>query len=226
MSEYPLEPQPDQQQPVDLQAVFNAVGGALEARRVKLNQMDELNHNHGNHMVEIFQLAAQAALEEQGARLPDAIQRAADLLSARAENGSAQVYGRGLSLLAEQFRQGRIELDDLLRLVQEQLDEGKSDQDGEASRSGEITKALLSALADWEGTEARMAKGAQAKSGGLDMGYLFTVGMAYLQAKQKGGDRLDVLSETVVSASPLGAVPYRHASGVIAVRALLETLGG
>jgi hypothetical protein len=205
MSEYPLEPQPDQQQPVDLQAVFNAVGGALEARRVKLNQMDELNHNHGNHMVEIFQLAAQAALEEQGARLPDAIQRAADLLSARAENGSAQVYGRGLSLLAEQFRQGRIELDDLLRLVQEQLDEGKSDQDGEASRSGEITKALLSALADWEGTEARMA---------------------YLQAKQKGGDRLDVLSETVVSASPLGAVPYRHASGVIAVRALLETLGG
>jgi hypothetical protein len=46
-----------------------------------------------------------------------------------------------------------------------------------------------------------------------------------MQAKQKGGDRLDVLSETVVSASPLGKIPYRHQSGVVAVRSLLEKLG-
>ena len=88
-----------------------------------------------------------------------------------------------------------------------------------------MTKALLNALAEWEALEASRMGEVGRKAGGLDVGYLFTVGMAYLQAKQKGGDRLDVLSETVVSASPLGAVPYRHTSGVIAVRALLEALG-
>jgi hypothetical protein len=47
----------------------------------------------------------------------------------------------------------------------------------------------------------------------LDLGYLFGVGMAYLHAKQKGGDRLEVLSKARVSASPLGSAPHRHLSG-------------
>lgn len=215
MSEYNLE----------LESVFQAVRDALEARRAKLNEMDERNHDHGDHMVEVFEIASQAALDKQGALLADAMQRAADLLSARAENGSAQVYARGISLLAGQFRQRQIGLEDLLPMVRNQLSETKNSEDGESSRSGEVTKALLNALAEWEAVEASRMGEAGRKAGGLDVGYLFTVGMAYLQAKQKGGDRLDVLSETVVSASPLGAVPYRHASGVIAVRALLEALG-
>jgi hypothetical protein len=215
MSEYPLE----------LASVFSAVGEALEARRADLNRLDEYNHDHGDHMVEVFELASQAALEKQGAPLADAMQRAADLLSARAENGSAQVYARGISLLAGQFRQRQIGLEDLLPMVHNQLSESKTSEEGESFRSGDVTKALLNALAEWEALEASRMGEVGRKAGGLDVGYLFTVGMAYLQAKQKGGDRLDVLSETVVSASPLGAVPYRHASGVIAVRALLEALG-
>ncbi len=139
-------------------------------------------------------------------------------MSARAENGSAQVYARGLSLLATHFEQRQIEMEDLLMLVRKQLSADKSDEQGESDRAGDVTKALLNALAEWEKVEDSLAEGAAGKSSGLDMGYLFGVGMAYLQAKQKGGDRLDVLSETVVSASPLGKLPHRHASGVIAVR--------
>ncbi|MGW8250119.1 MAG: hypothetical protein ACWGO1_05720, partial [Anaerolineales bacterium] len=158
--------------------------------------------------------------------LAEAMQGAAELLTARPDNGSAQVYARGLRLLAEQFQQRQVEMDDLLQVVRQHLGEKRGDQADDSDSSGEVTKALLNALAEWEKVEGSPAEGAAGKAGGLDMGYLFGVGMAYLQAKQKGGDRLDVLSETVVSASPLGKVPYRHASGVIAVRSLLQALGG
>jgi hypothetical protein len=59
----------------------------------------------------------------------------------------------------------------------------------------------------------------------MDLGYLLGVGMAYLQAKQQGGDRLLVLAETVVSSSPLGAVPHRHQSGLMVVQKILQALG-
>jgi hypothetical protein len=213
--------------PARLQEIFRAVGKALEEHRVELNQMDELNHNHGDHMVEVFQLAAQAGQEMQAAPLADAMDHAAGLLRERTQNGSAQVYARGLGLLAAQFSQRQIDLDDLLPVVQSYLGEqGQSADEGSAG-SGEVLKGLMAALAEWEQAEASLAKGeaGQKPFGGVDMGYLFGVGMAYLQAKQKGGDRLDILSETVVSASPLGSVSHRHASGVIAVRALLEAMG-
>ncbi len=216
----------EEKQPDSLQAVFNAVGEALEGRRDELDRLDEFNHDHGEHMVEIFHLAAQAAETVDSATLGDVMQRASALMEARADNGSALVYARGLSLLADQFHQRQIELKDLLQVVQQHLSDQKGEEQDESDRSGEVSKALLNALAEWEKVEDSQAEGAAGKAGGLDMGYLFGVGMAYLQAKQKGGDRLDVLSETVVSASPLGKVPYRHASGVIAVRALLEALKG
>lgn len=212
--------------PVGLQAIFNAVGEALELRRAELNLMDSLNHNHGDHMVEVFAAAAQAGDEMQDDPLADAMDRAAALLRVRSENGSAQVYARGLGLVAAQFRQRQIELDELLSVVRGYLRQEAVGESEGSPGSGEVLKGLMVALAEWEQVEAELEKGeaGQKPFGGVDMGYLFGVGMAYLQAKQKGGDRLDILSETVVSASPLGNTPHRHASGVIAVRALLEAM--
>jgi hypothetical protein len=212
--------------PARLEVIFGSVGSALEARRAELNQMDENNHNHGDHMVEVFQAAARAGREMQDAPLADAMDHAAESLRNLKTNGSAQIYARGLGLLAAQFRQRQIELDNLLPVVQGYLRKQEDDTGEGSASSGEVLKGLMAALAEWEQVEASLAKGeaGQKPFGGVDMGYLLGVGMAYLQAKQKGGDRLDILSETVVSASPLGSVPHRHASGVIAVRALLEAM--
>ena len=95
----------------------------------------------------------------------------------------------------------------------------------EAGKTTQTLKALLNALAGWEKAEAAAASGNQTTSTSInpmDMGYLFGVGMAYLQARQKGGDPLDILVDTVVSASPLANVPHRTQSGKIALRAMLE----
>ncbi len=208
-----------------LTEVFSSIAQKLAEQREALNALDEINHNHGDHMVEIFQAATRAAGEHEGAPLGIAMEHGAELLRRMTENGSAQVYGRGLGLLAAQLRQRQIELDDLLPVVQGYLrQERQSDQDGSPG-SGEVLKGLMAALAEWDQLEAEQDSGAEKKPfSGVGMGYLFGMGMAYLQAKEKGGDRLDVLSETIVSASPLGKISHRHASGVIAVRALLQAL--
>jgi len=207
---------------IDLTSIFQAVDAVLLQERDSLNQADEANHNHGDHMVEIFQLAVRAASEKQDSDLADAMQYASDQLRLLPENGSAQVYARGLTLLAEQFHSRQITLEELVPYVQAYLHpELPVETERDKARSAEILKALLSALADWEQAEA----GKTAANGGLDMGYLFGVGMAYLQAKQQGGGRTQILAETVVSASPLGRIPYRHRSGMLVISSLLQTMG-
>jgi hypothetical protein len=220
---------------IDLAKLFNAVVTELAARQDELNQADPQNGNHGDHMVEIFQTAASAAAEKRGADLAEAMDYASELLQRRQDNGSAQVYARGLSQLAGQFRQRGIKLDDLLPYVHSTIQKRPQGVDAPApanAKSGEILKALLNALAGWEKDEAGQTQNSPGMSGldpsrsGLDMGYLFGVGMAYLQAKQKGGDPLETLAETVVASSPLERVPHRARSGKVALRALLNAMGG
>ena len=216
---------------VDLTVRFEAVAAVLVQEQDSLNRADDTNQDHGDHMVEIFQIAVRAASEKRGADLADAMQSASEQLRLLQGNGSAQVYARGLSLLAEQFRSRRVRLEELVPYVQAYLHpereqtrlhpEQTGEEERSKARSAEILKAMLSALADWERAESGQAEA----NGSLDMGYLFGVGMAYLQAKQRGGDRTQVLAETVVSASPLGRLPHRHRSGMLVVTSLLQAMG-
>jgi hypothetical protein len=91
-----------------------------------------------------------------------------------------------------------------------------------APRAGEILKALAAALAGWKGRES----GEDKAGGGLDLGYMFDLGVAYLQARQRGGGRAEVIAETAVAVSPLAGAAYRREAGRAAIVALLEALGG
>lgn len=207
---------------LEVASIFQMVLDALIVEQPELNQADPYNQDHGDHMVEIFQIAVRAAQEKQSGSLADAMEYASQLLLGCEENGSAQVYARGLTCLAAEFSQRQIDLADLAPYAQvaisgEKQDNGRST----GGRSGDILKALLSALAEWERLETEQPGSAR----GMDLGYLLGIGMAYLQAKQQGGDRLKVLAETVVSSSPLGRVPHRHQSGLLVVQKILQALG-
>jgi hypothetical protein len=207
---------------LEVSSLFQSVLDTLIQKQPELNQADPYNQDHGDHMVEIFRVAVRAAQEKRSASLADAMQYASQLLGDCEQNGSAQIYARGLTCLADQFSQRQIDLDDLAPYAQVAIS-GKKQENGNSNggRSGDILKALLTALAEWERLETEKPD----SSRGMDLGYLFGVGMAYLQAKQQGGDRLRVLAETVVSASPLGRVPHRHQSGLLVVQQILHSLG-
>lgn len=212
-------------QDFDLAKLFQGILAALRRERENLNRADQINQNHGDHMVSIFEVAVKATEERRDADLADKIDYAANSLSTLRENGSAQEYQRGLRILAEQFRQRDIGFDTLLPYVRAASREKAQTGDGQDDpRSAEVLKALLSALSAWD-KDAQIQDSEEAvKTGDLDIGYLMGMGIAYMQAKQKGGDRLDVLAETAVSATPLGRVPHRHRSGMLVMRTLLAAV--
>jgi hypothetical protein len=206
-----------------LAPLFWAVGEALRQSQPALNQADPVNGNHGDHMVEIFQIAAQAAQEKQSASPAEAMAYAADLLEAQTGNGSARVYAHGLRQVAEQLRRYDISLDELVGYVQKVLREEKdSRQTAEPglARSGDVLKALLAGLASW----GQVEEGKTPSGSPLDMGALFEFGIAYWQARQRGGERAAVLADAAASVSPLSKVPHRYESGKLAIQALLQAM--
>src|SRR5690554_4555357 len=141
-------------QALDLDRLFQAVAEVLVQNQETLNQADNLNGNHGDHMVQIFRVATLAAQEKQHSGLDEAMDYAALLLGQYEQNGSAREYARGLTLLAEQFRRRGIRLTDLLAFARHTARqapaEGLADEpQEEPAGAGEILKALVNALASW-----------------------------------------------------------------------------
>ena len=210
-----------------LAPVFQAIGAALAQNRAALNQADTFNGDHGDHMVAIFEVAARAAEQTRGQELAASMAYAGKQLASLKDNGSAQIYGRGLECVAEQLGERQITMDELVDYVSSVLGE-EADQaardDGAASdskRSGQVLKALVAGIAEWNRQEAGGAEGGNA----LSMSALFDFGIVYLQAKQRGGSRTAVIADTAASVSPLGSVPHRLESGKLVVETLLKALG-
>jgi len=206
-----------------LEPIFRAVGDALSQSQSALNQADPLNGNHGDHMVEIFQIATQAAQEKESASPAEAMAYAADLLEACSGNGSATLYAHGLRQVAEQLRRYDISLDELVTYIRKALREEKTSSQGAEPglvRSGEILRALLAGLANW----GQVEQGRTPSGNSLDMGALFELGMAYWQARQRGSERAAVMADAAASVSPLSKVPHRYQSGKLAIQALLEAM--
>ena len=115
---------------MDLVSIFQAVQQVMESHRLDFNQADEHNHNHGDHMVDIFRIASQAAMENShddlsADELSTVIGNAASILRQEPGNGSAQVYADGLASLAEQIRKYQIRLPDLVSYTKGALTDGK-----------------------------------------------------------------------------------------------------
>lgn len=204
-----------------LAPIFRSAQAVIEKKRLELNQADPINGNHGDHMVEILTFAVQAIEEKQDEGMAEAMQYAAERLVVLQENGSAQVYGRGLAQFGAQFAHYEISLDNLERYVRDLIRERNTEENRETSpQAGDILKALLAGLAGWQQAES----GAEKATSVLDLGYMFDLGIAYMQAKQRGGSRFEIIAETAATVSPLNAVPHRRRSGVLTIRALLEAL--
>jgi hypothetical protein len=227
------------EQPVqrDLSSIFHAVGEALRQNRAAFNQADLLNGNHGDHMVQVFEIAARAADEKHDADVAEAMEYGAQLLEAQVDNGSAQMYAHGLGQLARQLRRYNVSLDDLLAYVQGALSKDKDSgtdqlptldqpasgkQPEPTASSGDVLKALMSGLAGW----GQIESGQVPKDSPLDMGALFEFGMAYMQAKQRGSARVEILADAAASVSPLSKTPHRYLSGKLAIQALLTAMQG
>jgi len=211
---------------IELALIFQPVVDVMGQQQAAFNQADTFNGNHGDHMLEIFELATQAARDKAGETLSDAMQHAATRLAGMKENGSAQVYAHGLAAFAQQFSEQSISLDDLVYYVQGVLLENQKKSAKEVDigassdkKAGDVLKALIAGLAGWQKAEQE-----ETQISLLDLSYLFDLGVAYMSAKARGGSKAKIIADAAISVSPLNDVLYRAESGRLAIQTLLETM--
>ena len=90
-------------QEIDLSSLFKAVTQTLAENKDSLNQADTYNHDHGDHMVEIFTVAQRAVSKKKAEPPANQLAYASKQIKSKAKSGSAGVYAEGFQNASEQF---------------------------------------------------------------------------------------------------------------------------
>ena len=212
---------PKQSQPsrIDLAKLFGAVANNLGEQRETLNQADTYNNDHGDHMVEIFEVVTQAVKEKKNANPADQLAYASEILR-RKQSGSAQVYANGFAQAAQQFQGQSVTTDNAGILIQTLLGGGQAPAAPaqQAGGGAGMLEALLGGLTG-------QSNQGQAADDGLDVGDLLNAGMAFMNAKQQGSSTAEAAINALMSASPLGQTSHRKESGTVVANTIMQVLG-
>lgn len=220
---------------LDLASLFNVATQALATNQASLNQADVDNQNHGDNMVQAFNMITQALGSQQGASPSQQLNHASQYLSQHATSGSAHAYSQGLAQAAQQFQgQQAVTPDNAMMLVQSLLGGGQQSapqgggdllgsllgagsQSSAAPDAGDLLGALLG------GGQTPQPDASQSQDG-LDLGDLLNAGAAFMNAKQQGQGNLQAGLAALMAAGPLGQKPHRQQSGQVVANALLQAI--
>jgi hypothetical protein len=204
---------------IDLAKLFGAVANNLGNQRETLNQADTYNNDHGDHMVEIFEVVTQAVKEKKNASPADQLAYASEILR-RKQSGSAQVYANGFAQAAQQFQGQTVTTDNAGMLLQTLLGGGQAPAapPQQTGGGGDLLGSLLGSLT------GQPSQG-QGAADGLDMGDLLNAGMAFMNAKQQGSSTAEAAINALMSASPLGQSSHRKESGTLVANTIMQVLG-
>lgn len=200
---------------VNLAKIFQAVTNTMAENRESLNQADEYNHNHGDNMVEIFEVITQAMKEKKNASPADQLAYASEILRSKSNTGSAQMYANNLQNASSAFTgQKSITAENAMQLVQALLGSGQTAApSASAGGGGDLLGSLLGGLTGQTGNQP-----------GLDVNDLLNAGMAFMQAKQSGGSNLEAIVNAVMAGSNMSSSAHRSQSGALVANTLMQML--
>jgi hypothetical protein len=206
---------------VNLANVFGTVASTLASNREVLNQADTFNHDHGDNMVEVFEVVAQAMKAKQAASPADQLAYAAELLRQK-QSGSAKYYAGGLTQAAQKYQGKKITSNNAMDLIQTLLGGGVQSSAGTSTPASTSQPDLLSTLLGGLGGTGQAASSGQT---GIDIGSLLNAGMSYMSAKQRGETDGSALMGALTAATSGGNTPYRAQSGALIANTLMQALG-
>ena len=221
---------------MDLSSLFNVAAQALTANQSSLNQADTDNQNHGDNMVQVFNMISKVMANQKNASPSQQLDSASQYLAQNGKSGSAQVYSQGLAQAATQFQgQSAVTPDNAMTLIQSLLGGGQP-----ASQGSDMLSSLLSAVRQSQspaqgqggdllgsllgGSSTPQADGQQ--DNGIDLGDILNAGMSFMNAKQQGQDNLQAGLTALMSAGPMAQKPHRQQSGQVVANALLQVVAG
>ena len=201
------------------QSLFKQVSKAVAKNQDSLNEADTYNHDHGDHMVEIFEVITQAMKDKKSAEPADQLEYAAQLLRKKSSSGSATLYADGLKNAAKQITGKDLDAGSVVSILQSVLGANTETKSSGTASSGDMLGSLLGQLTG-------SSSGNSGDSGdGLDMGDLLTAGMNYMAAKQSGKSDLEAITGAIVSSSQVASgSSARSQSSEIVTSTLLSAL--
>lgn len=200
---------------VDLLNIFNQVSKTLKTNQNSLNEADEYNHDHGDNMVQIFEVITAAMKTKKNAEPAEQLEYAAQLLRQKSSSGSAQTYVNGLTQASKQVSgKSSIDMNTILPLLQTLLSGGETGSSN-SSGLGDILGSLLGGS-----TSSTQSTGSE----GLDLSDLLGAGLSYMQSKQSGSSDMEALSKALLGGSQYNSNPYRSQSGELVANTVLQAL--
>ena len=232
-----------EQKSIDLASLFQTVTGTLAKNKKKLNAADTENHDHGDNMVDTFEVITQAMKEKADADPADQLAYASQLLRQR-KSGSAQVYASGLDEAAKEFQGQQVTPNNAMTLIQALMGGGQPTQQAQQQQSGGgLGNILGSLLGGGQQQDQQQQSGGlgnvlgsllgggqqqqtQSQDQGLDLGDLLQAGMSFMNTKQRGGSNLEAIVNAVVSGSAMSNSSHRSQSGSLVANTIMQTIAG
>lgn len=196
---------------MDLSTIFKSVTQQLSDQQSVLNEADSYNHDHGDHMVQIFNLIQEAVSKKSEQPVAEQLEYASKVVDKEADSGSAKLYVQGLSKAANNLSGKELQPDTLGLLVKSLLNVEEPEPKKEETN---LLGSLLSGL---------MGKSqASEKEQSLGIDELLRAGMAFYQSKQAGDSTTDALVGALMEASPLGQSQHRTMSGSLVASTIMD----
>lgn len=220
---------------MDLSTIFKSVTEQLASQQSTLNEADTYNHDHGDHMVQIFNLVQKAVAQKAEQPVADQLKYASQVVEKQADSGSAKLYAQGLSNAAKNFSGADLQSNTLGLLVKSLLNvEEPQTKQQESNILGSLFSGLTGNLQEPEpkqeendilgsllsGFTGNTTASESDKNIGIDK--LFKAGMAFYQSKQDGDSTTEALMGALLAASPLGQSSHRSLSGATVASAIMN----
>ena len=196
---------------MDLSTIFQSVTAQLTDQQSTLNEADTYNHDHGDHMVQIFSLVQNAVSQKSEQPVAEQLNYASQIVEKEADSGSGKLYAQGLAKAAQNFSGSELQPDTLGLLVKSLLNVEEPPQQKQETN---FLGSLLSGLTGEPGTSEKDQK--------LGIDELMRAGMAFYQSKQEGGSTTEALMGALMAASPLGASTHRSMSGSMVASTIMD----
>jgi len=143
---------------INLADLIGAASSVLAQNQSTLNKADAFNQNHGDNMVQIFDLINQAIGEKPKAKTSEQLAYASQLVRSRTNSGSAQAYSKALETAASQFQGQNLTTDNALALITTLLGGGQTPQAtfnrSASSGNADMLTSLLGGLMGASGTSS------------------------------------------------------------------------
>ncbi|MEA3326799.1 MAG: hypothetical protein U9R53_05755 [Chloroflexota bacterium] len=201
---------------LDLGALFQSVTNQLTDQKESLNEADTYNHDHGDHMVDIFNLVQKAVSKKTDKPVAEQLEYASKVVEKEGHSGSSKLYAQGLASAAKNFSGADLNQDTIGLLVKSLLNAEKPEPKPKAQGAGGLLGSLLSGLTG----QSRASEKEQEQELGVDD--LIKAGLAFYQSKQEGDSTTAAMVDALMAASPLGQTDHRKQSGSIVASSIMN----